>query len=191
MAKTTQQPIVLVWEDLHWADPSSLGLLETLLDLPQQCPLLLILIYRPRHTSRIWALHRKISQSLPECYLSVELSALSNEESEQLLKNMLGDCNIPQQIFQLIFTKAEGNPFYLEEVIRSLIDSGGIARSEDNQQWIATAGIKDIPIPNTLQGVIMARIDRLSPELKRTLQVSSVIGRNFSYDVLAQVFNQK
>jgi class 3 adenylate cyclase len=189
--RSQTHPLILVWEDLHWADPSSLSVLESLLDLIERCRLLLVLIFRPRPGSRIWAFHQHVSQRLAGSYHCLELPPLNSQESEQLLKNLLRTCDLLSQTYQIILNKAEGNPFYLEEVIRSLIDRGSITRAEDGQQGVVSAGIAHVPIPNTLQGVIMARIDRLSPELKRTLQVASVIGRNFSYRVLAKVMGEE
>jgi predicted ATPase/class 3 adenylate cyclase len=188
-AKARQQPLVLVWEDLHWADPSSMELLEILLPLTQQSPLLLLMVYRPRRESRLWAFHQQVSQHSYDGHTCIELCPLTLEESNRLLRNLLGKCDIPEKTCQLLLAKAEGNPFFIEEVIRSLIDSGVIVRTED-QGWVITAGFDKIQIPDTLQGVIMARIDRLPPEVKRVLQVASVIGRNFSGQVLAQVLNK-
>jgi predicted ATPase len=91
----------------------------------------------------------------------------------------------------LIVGKAEGNPFYLEEVIRSLIDQGMVTAGPDGTGWQMAAEVEEITIPDTLQGVIMARVDGLGPALKRALQVASVIGRSFHYDVLARVIGEE
>jgi len=190
LAKTSKIPLVLVWEDLHWADPSSVGLLEALLPLTQQCALLLILVYRPMPDSKIWAFHQNVNHRLGQAHNVMQLTPLTPEESRQLLDNLLGPDALPDKIRQLIITKAEGNPFYLEEVIRSLINRGVITRTDDDQGWVATAGLDDIKLPDSLQGVIMSRIDQLDPQIKRILQVASVIGRNFSYEVLGQVMDK-
>jgi len=190
-AKTKQTPLVLMWEDLHWADPSSLGVLEGLLPLTQQCRLLLLLVYRPRRDSHIWAFHQKASQIMGDAHLSIQLPPLTFEECTQLLNNLLGANTLPEKTRRLILNKAEGNPFFVEEVIRSLLDRRILTRADNGQRWAMTAGLEDITIPDTLQGVIMARIDQLSPEAKRLLQVASVIGRTFSYEVLAQVMSEK
>ncbi|MHB9091365.1 MAG: hypothetical protein ACYC7H_08085, partial [Chloroflexota bacterium] len=92
---------------------------------------------------------------------------------------------LSQATRELILARAEGNPFYVEEVVRMLIDRGGIERRDG--QWVATRELRSIEIPDTLQGVIMARIDRLSEEAKYTLQVASVIGRRFQARVLEMV----
>lgn len=184
-AKT--RPLVLVWDDLHWGDPSSLELLQALLPLTQNCPLLLIMVYRPVREGRVWTFHQRVGTLMGAAHQVIELAPLTPEESSQLLDNLLESNNLPEKIRRLIISKAEGNPFYVEEVIRSLIDSGAVTRSENGRGWVTTAGIDDITIPDTLQGVIMARIDRLDSETKRTLQVASVIGRTFPYKVLARV----
>lgn len=189
--KAKQQPLILVWEDLHWADPSSLALLETLLPLTQHCPLLLLLVYRPLSERRIWDFHQRASQRANKDHNCIELAPLSYDESYQLLDHLMGHCDMTEKTRHSILNKAEGNPFFIEEVIRSMIDSGLIIRSEDDQRWIVTKGIEDLEIPDTLQGVIMARIDRLDLATKRILQVASVIGRNFSYRVLDQVLGKQ
>ncbi|MCC7353203.1 MAG: hypothetical protein IT330_05540 [Anaerolineae bacterium] len=113
---------------------------------------------------------------------------MSETDSKQLVSNLLEVEALPDSIRRLILTKAEGNPFFVEEVIRMLIDQGGITRQGDH--WTVTGEIQNIEIPDTLQGVLMARIDRLSEEAKRTLQVASVIGRRFQVRVLEQVLGK-
>ncbi len=191
LARAKEQPLALVWDDLHWGDPSSLALLESLLPLTRQCPLVLALIYRPVRDGRMWAFHQRLQKRLGQAHQVIELAPLSAEESSQLLDNLLGLSDLPAKIRQLILNKAEGNPFYIEEVIRSLIDSGRLVRSAGGLRWQAGAELEEVSLPDTLQGVIMARIDRLDPESKRTLQVASVIGRNFPYRLLAQVVSRE
>jgi predicted ATPase len=186
-ARARRTALVLVWDDLHWGDPSSLGLLEALLPLTQQCPLLLVMVYRPVREARVWQFHQRVGQRLGEAHCVLELSPLSMAESSQLLDNLLEQSELPPKIRRLILTKAEGNPFYIEEVIRSLLDSGALARSDSGLSWQAPATIGDVSLPDTLQGMIMARIDRLEPDTKRTLQVAAVIGHAFPYRVLARV----
>ncbi len=184
-AKSRETPLVLIWEDLHWADPSSLNLLENLLTLTRDCTLLIILVYRPVHEGPLPAFQEHL---LAQKYPILQLPPLSAEESGQMLNHLLGDCPLPDKIYNLIVEKTEGNPFFLEEVVRSLIESNVIAYSEDEPGCLVTRpGLEDIQIPNTLQGVIMARIDRLPPQTKRLLQIAAVIGRDFSYRVIARL----
>jgi class 3 adenylate cyclase len=188
LARSAQIPLVLVWEDLPWADPSSLQVLETLLPLTQQCALLLLLVYRrPLPASRMRRFRQKVNDLLGEAQLCLELSPLTDKDSSQLLDYLLGGHALGDGLRQLIITKAEGNPFYIEEVIRSLINQGAIFQSDNGKSWVARPDLDDIKLPNTLQGVIMARIDQLDPETKRVLQVAAVVGRNFPYEILSQV----
>lgn len=181
-ARAREQPLVLVGEDLHWADPSSLQLLEALAPLTGQVPLLLLLVFRPEE-GRIRAFHERLCSTLGEEYHIIELTPLSRQESTRLLHNLLRIENLPRQTRQLILDKAEGNAFFLEEVLRSLIDAGLVVLQ--GEKVVATQAIEALQVPDTLQGVIMARIDRLPPEQKQTLQTASVIGRVFQQRVLA------
>ena len=114
---------------------------------------------------------------------------LSDNDSKQLVSNLLDVEALPENLRQLILAKAEGNPFFVEEVIRMLIDRGGIQHQDS--QWVVTREIQNIEIPDTLQGVLTARIDRLPEDAKRTLQIASVIGRKFPVKILAAVMEQE
>jgi hypothetical protein len=98
---------------------------------------------------------------------------------------------LPRQLKERILSRAEGNPFYMEEIIRSLMDSGAIVRDEATGLWQATRDVADIAIPDTLHGVLMARIDRLQEETKRVLQLAAVIGRIFLYRLLAAIAQEE
>ncbi|HEX9387979.1 MAG TPA: adenylate/guanylate cyclase domain-containing protein [Anaerolineales bacterium] len=183
------KPLVLVWEDLHWADPSSLRLLETLLPLTKEIPLLLLLIFRSRLEGQVWQFHERMMSEYATSYEVINLSPLSSVESTQLVQRLLKLENLPEEIRQLILDKAEGNPFFLEELLRSLLDAGIVVLEKD--KTIVTRDVKELEIPDTLQGVIAARIDRLPLESKRTLQTASVIGRIFQQRVLTYLFQQE
>jgi class 3 adenylate cyclase len=187
IARSQDKPVVLVWDDLHWGDPSSLALLEGLLPLTQQHPVLMVMIYRPVREGHVWSFYQQVCDRLGDFHQVIQLTPLSMAESDQLLSNLVGANELPPKIRQRILAKAEGNPFYIEEVIRSLIDGGALVRLPGGLIWQPTANLDDLTIPDTLQGVIMARIDRLDPETKRVLQMAAVIGRDFSYKLLAQV----
>ena len=186
-AKSQRVPLVLVWEDLHWADASSLELLEALVPLSHDHKLLFLLIFRPPlKGSKIWHFQQKLQQRhADDCLTEITLPPLTDAESRELLTNLLGAEALPLSVSRMIVAKAEGNPLYLEEVIRSLIESQAITRSHD--RWVAQGELGQITLPDTLQSIIMARIDRLDPQAKRVLQIAAAIGRNFSIDVLTQV----
>jgi predicted ATPase len=138
----------------------------------------------------VWSCHQNISNALDDAHCIIELSPLKPEESGRLLDNLLGADALSNKIRNLIIAKSEGNPFYMEEVIRSLINQGAITRSNNGPGWVITANLDDIKLPDTLQGIIMARIDQLDPELKRVLQIASVVGKNFSYSLLERVLEK-
>ena len=189
LTKAKQNPLVLILDDLHWADPSSLEVLEAMLSLTQEYPILLILMYRPHRDKRVWTFHEHIIQQLQDHHTCIELPALSRKDSNQLLNNLLGSCVLPAKVHNLILDKSEGNPFYLEEMIRSLLNSGALTMSVDGQDCFANTELDDLSIPDTLQGVIMSRVDRLPADIKRTLQVAAVLGRNFLTETLGQMLN--
>ena len=116
------------------------------------------------------------------------LRPLSQDDSRELVANLLMIESLPVTVRDFILARAEGNPFFVEEVIRMLIDRGAIVR--ENEQWVATSSVEGIEIPDTLQGLLLARIDRLPEDAKRTLRVASVIGRQFSVRVLENVLEE-
>ncbi len=182
------RPLALVWEDLHWADHSSLGLIETLLSLTESLPLFLILVFRPNE-GRTWEWHQKVAAQLGETYRTLELNPLTPADSALLVENLLKIENMPEATRQLILNKSEGNPFFLEELLRSLIDTGMVLL--EGNRAVATQAISQLEVPDTLQGVIAARIDRLPSEDKYTLQTASVIGRVFQQVVLGYLLQRQ
>jgi len=180
-------PVVLVVEDLHWADASSLELLEQVLALTDRCALLLICAFRPYRDHGCWGIREIASRLYDHRYTDMRLQPLSTMDSEALVRNLLHVEALPRLLRMRILDHAEGNPFYVEEVIRSLIDSEVIVYDEGTEQWQSTRRVDDITIPDTLQGVLMARIDRLEEEARRVLQMASVIGRIFLHRVLAAI----
>ncbi len=183
-----ENPLVLVWEDLHWADPSSLNLLEALLPLCADVPLLLLLVLRPEG-ERIQSFFQRLRESLGEDFQSIELQPLNLRESAQLVRNLLEVENLPEEVRRLILDKVEGNPFFLEEVLRSLLDAGLVVF--EGNRAVAAQPIQTIDVPETLYAVIAARIDRLAPSDKQTLQTASVIGRVFQRRVLAEMARRR
>jgi len=184
-------PVVLVVEDLHWADATSLELLEQMLALTDRCSLVVICAFRPYTEHGCWAMREAIARLYRHRHTDLWLQPLSALDSEALVANLLHVEALPHPLRMRILNHAEGNPFYVEEVIRSLIDSGAIVYDEGMEQWEATRRVEDIAIPDTLQGVLTARIDRLEEEARRVLQMASVIGRIFLYRVLAAIAEER
>lgn len=184
----TQKPLVIVLEDIHWADPSSIELLTQLLALSKEAPLLFCLLTRPDYSSSGWRLVRAAHEMLGTSLEEIQLISLSEAETNALIVNLLKESNLTGNLQRLILKKSEGNPFFVEEVIRMLIERGTIVNSQG--AWVAQQEISEREIPDNLQGLLLARIDRLPPEARYTLLVASVIGRTFPVRVLSQVMGE-
>ncbi len=178
-------PLVLVFEDLHWADATSLELLQQLLALTERASVAIVALSRPQHQEPSWRVHETAGRDFPHRHTSVTLKPLDEGQSRQLVENLLHIEDLPASVRALILAKAEGNPFFVEEVIRSLLDTKAVVR--DGEHWRATRDISTIAIPDTLAGVLTARLDALSDSARSVLQTASVIGREFDRDTLSAV----
>ncbi len=158
------RPLILIWEDMHWADPSSLEVFENLLPLIKDAPLLLICVARPDDNPAKDLLDR-VEKDGASNFHRIDLSPLTGDESRSLFEQILKIDN--EQTRNLILDRAEGNPFFLEELIRSLIDAGALTTGGD--RLVATREISAVDVPETLQSTLMTRIDRLSAPIKFTL----------------------
>ncbi len=185
-ARAEREPLVLVWEDLHWCDPSSWEVLEMLFPLCNSVPLLMLCVSR-LEDDRIAEM---LQQHHGKCIRrTIRLSPLSRDESHVLVQQLLKVENLPELLHELILNRAEGNPFFVEELLRSLIETGVIELHEGRAT--AVREIQAMEIPETLQGVLAARIDRLPAENKQALQRAAVIGRIFQQRVLAYIYEEK
>lgn len=178
-------PLIIVCEDIHWADPSSVELLSQVTPIVAEAPVVFAFITRPDKDAAGWKLVTQAREIAGAGMTELHLAPLSDKDSQELVTNLLEIESLPETVRALILAKAEGNPFFVEEVIRMLIDRGNLARQDGN--WVVAKPINTIDIPDTLQGVLIARIDRLPEDAKRVLQIASVIGRKFQVKVLEQV----
>ncbi|RLC71273.1 MAG: hypothetical protein DRI52_05465 [Chloroflexi bacterium] len=185
VALARERPLMLILEDLHWSDDLSLDLVSLLMDELVTHPILLVCVYRPERDHRCWQLSSLAQRKCFERYTGIHLQRLTQRQSRELVRNLLAIDNLPENVREMILRKSEGNPFFIEEVIRSLIDRGLIYREGD--RWKAKDEISEIDVPDTIQSVIMARIDRLEAETKYVLQCASVIGRLFRYRLLGHL----
>ncbi len=179
-----ERPLVLVFEDMHWVDESSMLLLEHLGPLVSELPVLICGIARPDPDVPAARLLKIATEDYASCYTDIRLKPMSEAETSQLVRNLLRNSDLSPQLRDGILRKAEGNPFFVEEVVRALIDFGGLLQDKTTGRWQVTAQAEQIEIPDTLQGVIMARIDRLDEDAKQVVKLASVIGRSFLYRLL-------
>lgn len=187
-ALIARRPVVLVFEDLHWADPSSVQLIEFLFTLTVYNPILIVCVTRLERGTHFWKVKSASAEDLSDRFQELTLWPLTNEESRHVIRHLLKIDPLPGELETLLLSRAEGNPLFLEEVIRSLIEEGVIERVDE--QWKITSPVTEIDIPNTLQGVLTARIDRLDDAVRRVLQVAAVIGRAFPHFILSPIVNE-
>jgi len=176
-------PTIICIEDLHWADPSSVEFLRNIL-MDVKYPVIFLCLYRP--SFNLYTSHQATSI---RSYHEVRLQQLSPTDAQSMVESLLKTKTIPKQLQMFVRDKAEGNPFYLEEVINSLIETDTLV--QENDSWKLTRNLTEKDIPSTVQGVISARLDRLERESKRILQEASVIGRTFLYEILKRISDLK
>lgn len=175
-----RSPTIFLLEDLHWADPSFVELLRpTLLEVRE--PAIVLCVYRP--TFSLFTSHQR--KSLGSVYTEIQLQPLSLSEAQDMLSSLLLTDKIPSELWQYIQEKAEGNPFYLEEMVNSLIESEIMIRT--GKDWKLTGSIKNANLSSTIRGIIAGRLDRLERHTKWVLQEASVIGRSFLYEILKRI----
>lgn len=182
---TELTPLVIVTEDIHWADISSIEFLESLFRLVETQRVLFINVFRPDYKETGERIVETIKERLPLYYMEIDLEPLTEEMSETLIDNMLNIKGLHHGIKNKIVQRAGGNPFFIEEVVRSFIDEGAVIVKDGGFE--VTDKIGTMVIPHTINDVLMARIDRLEDETRNLIKVASVIGRNFFYRVLAEV----
>ena len=181
-------PLVLVAEDIHWADPASVEILVQLVPLLTPQPVLALFVSRVETDAPGWRLISQIKAGFGDAVTEIRLQPLDEGASRQLVSNLLEIESLPEDVRQAILTRAEGNPFFVEEVIRMLIGRGAIVAEGDH--WTATEQIGNVEIPDTLHGLLLARIDQLPDSAKRSLRVAAVIGRQFQVRVLERVLDE-
>jgi class 3 adenylate cyclase/tetratricopeptide (TPR) repeat protein len=168
--------VIIFLEDIHWIDKISEEFFSYLSRSFADHPILLLSAYRPEIIPQ-WSHGRN--------YTRLELQTLDSLLSIRLLRNILGGLELEKDLEEAIISKTGGNPFFVEEIISELLDRGDLVKKGD--QYVCRKTIDHLSIPTTVKGVLAARIDRLNDDLKETMQVASVVGRNFAYKLLQYV----
>ncbi len=172
-----RSPLVLVFEDLHWADEGLLDFIEHVADWSRDAPLLLLCTARPELQERRggWGGHGNA--------LTITLPPLTGEETAQLLTLLLHRSDVPDGLRETLLARAEGNPLYAEEFVRMLVDRGLLVLEDDG--WKLRAS--ELPMPESVQGIIASRLDALAADEKALVQAAAVVGRTFWPDGVAAV----
>ncbi len=180
-------PVVLVFEDLHWADTSSIDLLESLLREVEESRVLMLVVTRPHFPETSERIRVEAERRLGEAVVEADLEPLTANDALALLRSLLRGGDVPPALLTTIRDRAAGNPFFVEEAVRALVDDGAL--EEVGGTLRATARIAEFEVPGTIQEVIMARIDRQPRPRRDLLRGAAAIGLRFAEAVLEAVAN--
>ncbi|HEY6635378.1 MAG TPA: adenylate/guanylate cyclase domain-containing protein, partial [Acidimicrobiia bacterium] len=167
-----QAPTVLVFQDLHWVDPSTITIIDRLITAIT-VPAVVVANYRPNFEGKLHGIRE------------VELGALSPRQTGQVVSSLLADEEPPDELVEFVVDRTDGNPFFIEEIINSLVETGALVRGRDG--WEVVGSLVEAGLPTSVRGVIAARIDRLQADRRRVLREASVVGRQFLYEVIKRV----
>ncbi|MBU1878027.1 MAG: tetratricopeptide repeat protein, partial [Chloroflexi bacterium] len=182
--EASQRPVLLIFEDIHWIDSLSLDLVLALVPAVEVAPLMLYGITRPGPERGCQAVIQAAQQRVPDRHVALTLQPLSLNHSHRLVEALLVIADLPESVKAIISTRSEGNPFFLEEVIRSLIEAGLLQRRGSYWQTATEQEIQAVQVPPTLTGIIAFRVDRLPASTRVVLQHAAVVGRRFSVPLL-------
>src|SRR4051794_39086871 len=165
----------MLFEDAQWADPTTLEVLDLLIDRAKTVPLLVVLTHRPEFQSR-WSEQGHVG--------ALNLSKLTRAQSATMVSRLAGGKALPEGLLEQILTRTDGVPLFVEELTKSLLESGELKEAVDHYEYAGSA--RAITIPTTLRDSLMARLDRFMP-VKEIAQIGAAIGREFSHEVIAAV----
>ena len=179
-----EMPLAVVLEDLHWADESTLELLEQCLRVTEEAAVGLMLLYRTEREHRSWQLGERARQHFPHRYREIELRPLPSDASRALVAET-AEGKLPEAVAELLVERAGGNPFFLEEAFRDLVERGALKRQ--NGSWELGVDPDELSVPAVVQGALQARLDRLDPNTREVLSYAAVIGRTFGLPLLEKI----
>ena len=189
-ASSRTGPLVLAFADLQWADESSLDLLKYCLPISDSETILWLLTFRAEREASIRAFQHYLEAEYPHRLTRVALPPLTEAQSQELIDQLIGSKALPKATSQLIIHNAAGNPYYILELIRSLIAQDVLVRDEGDGTWRITRSVTSLDLPDSLQRLLVARIDRLSIQERVVLQVAAVIGPVFWLNVLQTILGE-
>jgi predicted ATPase len=175
LSESLQQPVVVIFEDLHWIDTQTQALLDLMADSVANSRVLLLVNYRPEYR------HEWTNKSY---YSQLRLDPLGGADGAAMLAALLGESAELNPLKRLIAERTSGNPFFIEEIVQALFDEGALVR---NGAVKMTRSLSQLRVPPTVHGILASRIDRLSPEQKDLLQTLAVIGRESPLGLIRQV----
>ncbi|MCK4528987.1 tetratricopeptide repeat protein [candidate division WOR-3 bacterium] len=183
------KPLILYFEDTHWIDSESIELIKFLLDGLEDEPIFFLFETRPEGDTGLYSIKEFIKKIFKKKYIEVYLKLLKTNDTVRLIQNLLSIPIVPEDVSSLILKKSEGNPFYIEEIIRSFIDTGVLKRKKG--EFYLEEDITSFKIPDTVEAVIRSRLDSLPSKAKEVIGNASVIGESFLYRILFNITNHK
>lgn len=185
---STERPLIVAIEDVHWLDRSSTVLIEKLLPVVSETPVILCLVGRPAAGSPTLELLDTARRDQAGHSVEIALKRLTRRQTQQLVRNLLSGTAVEPRVVRLVESRSEGNPFFVEELIRHLADAGLLVRDE-RDNWTISGTPGELEVPATIHGVISARVDRLPESARQHLLQASVIGRSFYRRLLRALSN--
>ena len=170
-----QQPVFIIFEDVHWADPTSLELLTGTLEQVQRLPVLLLITARPEFTPP-WPGHAHVT--------TVSLTRLNRRNGAALIERVTAGKTLPEEVMDQILARTDGVPLFVEELTKAVLETGLL--QERDGHYVLSRPLPSMAIPTTLNASLMARLDRLAP-VREVAQIGAVVGREFSYELLSTV----
>ena len=187
-ALARERPLCLVFEDLHWADESTLQLIEELLGLADRDAAAIVLLYRSERQHGSWRLGELARQRFPHRLVELDLHPLAPVDSK-LLAGRAAGADLPDEVSELLAARSGGNPFFLEEALRDLVERGVL--QPINAHWELTVTVDELTVPLLVQEALQARLDRLEPPTREVASIASVIGRTFGLPVLERLADRE
>jgi class 3 adenylate cyclase/predicted ATPase len=176
MASAERRPLLLLVEDAHWIDPTTLELLGGLLERVAAHRVLVVITARPTF---------RVPWQSGESLVTLAVRDLSPADTEVMVRHLTGGKRLPPPVLTMLVSKSDGNPLFVEEMTRMLLESGWLAERDD--EFVLTGPMPEASVPTRLQDLLRARLDRLEPEARLVMQLASVVGRDFAYDLLTEV----
>jgi predicted ATPase len=175
LEEAERQSVLAVWEDLHWADPSTLHVLSLMLDQVPTARMLTLLTCRPEFRPP-WTTHAPVTQ--------ITLNRLGHTQVEAMIPSLTGEKTLPTEVVEQVIAKTDGVPLFVEELVKMILESGLVR--EHTGHYVLTGPLPPLAIPSTLHDSLMARLDRLSTA-RELVQLGAVLGREFAYELLQAV----
>ena len=180
-------PRAVIFDDLQWSDDTSKDLIIHMMDIIVDTHMMIILAFRPDPQSPAQEIRKAAKFKLPDRYSEIVIEPLDVDHTNELITELLQIRDIPVEARELVLRKAEGNPYFVEEVVRWFVDQGMVRNTANGLEWDESSDITEATIPDSVQSLLMARMDRLSDDAKDTLQLASVIGRAFYHRILGKI----